>query len=117
MLGCDAFRRLSRREAFHVAGAGLFGLTLADFYRAQAAPAGKRAAKARQGILLWLEGGPPHQDMFDMKPDRPAAVRGPFKPIKGAVPGLDVCEHLPNTAKAAKLFTVLRSVHSKGYPE
>src|SRR4051812_35822514 len=106
-MGCESFRRLSRRDAFHVAGASLFGLTLADFFRAQAAPG--RRAKAKQVLLPFLQGGPPPQDLFDMKPDRPTDVRGPFKPIKSAVPGLDVCEPLPNVAKLANKFTILRS--------
>jgi hypothetical protein len=116
MLGCESFRRISRRDALWIGGASLFGLSLSDFFRAEAAQA-RKAAKAKQVILLWLQGGPPHQDMFDMKPDRPQDVRGPFKPIKTTVPGLDVCEHLPRTARVADKFTILRSVHSKGYPE
>jgi len=84
--------------------------------RAEAAPT-RTMAKAKQVILLWLRGGPPHQDTFDMKPDRPQDVRGPFKPIKTVVSGLDVCEHLPRIAQVADKFTILRSVHSKGYPE
>jgi hypothetical protein len=115
-LGCESFRRLSRRDVFHVAGASLFGLTLADFFRAQAAPT-RRPGRARQVLLLFLQGGPPHQDMFDMKPDRPADIRGPFRPIRSVVPGLDVCEHLPNVARVANRFSILRSVHSRGYPE
>jgi hypothetical protein len=116
MFGCESFRRLSRREALQVGGGSLFGLTLADFFRAEAAPA-RRVAKARQVLFLWLQGGPPHQDLFDMKPDRPVEVRGPFRPIRTVVPGLDVCEHLPNVARVASKFTILRSVHSRGYPE
>jgi hypothetical protein len=116
MLGCESFRRLNRRDALWIGGASLFGLTLGDFFRAEAAPARKKA-KAKQVVMLFLKGGPPHQDLFDLKPDRPQDVRGPFKPIKSVVPGLDVCEHLPRTAKAADKFTIVRSVHSKGYPE
>ncbi len=116
MLGCKSFQRLTRRQALQIGGASLFGLTLADFFRIQAAPA-RRAARARQVLLLWLHGGPPHQDLFDMKPDRPTAIRGPFRPIKTTVSGLEVCEHLPNVAKVAHRFSILRSVHSKGYPE
>jgi hypothetical protein len=117
MLGCDSFRRLmSRRDALWVGGASLFGLTLGDFFRAEATPA-RRQARARQVVMLFLRGGPPHQDLFDMKPDRPQEVRGPFRPIRTVVPGLDVCEHLPRTARVADKFTILRSVHSRGYPE
>jgi hypothetical protein len=114
--GCASFRSLNRREVFPLFGAGLFGLTLADFFRAEASP-GKRSAPARQVLLLFLRGGPPHQDTFDLKPDRPEDIRGPFKPIKTVVPGLDICEHLPQTASVTNRFSILRSVHSRGYPE
>lgn len=115
-LGCDSFRQMTRRQSLQVAGASLFGLTLPDFFRAQATTVGK-ATKAKQVIFLFLQGGPPAQEMFDMKPDRPEDVRGPFKPIKTIIPGLDICEHLPQVAKVADKFSILRSVHSKGYPE
>ena len=62
-------------------------------------------------------GGPSQNDTFDMKPDRPAEVRGPFKPIATAVPGLQICEHLPRLAKLANKYSVLRSVNARGYPE
>jgi len=61
-------------------------------------------------IFIWLPGGPPHQDTFDLKPDAPAEFRGDFKPIKTNVPGLDVCEHLPGLAKIADKFSLIRSV-------
>jgi len=112
--GCESFQRLNRREAMTLAGASFFGLTLADFFSTRAAA---KSSRAKQVILLWLQGGPPAQETFDMKPDRPEDVRGPFKPIKTVVPGLEICEHLPNTAKVANKFTILRSVHSRGYPE
>jgi len=117
-LGCESFRRLNRRDFLNVGGAGLFGLTWANLFRAQtrAADTGTKA-KAKQVIFLFLKGGPPHQDTFDMKPDQPAEVRGPFKPIKTVVPGLEICEHLPRLAKIAHRFSVLRSVNSRGYPE
>lgn len=69
--GCKGFRSLHRRDFLRVGGAGLFGMSLADFFRGPAGAAGKSGPKARQMILLWLAGGPPHQDMFDMKPDTP----------------------------------------------
>jgi hypothetical protein len=62
-------------------------------------------------IFIWLPGGPPHMETYDMKPDAPAEYRGDFKPIKTKVPGLDVCEHLPLHAKIADKFTLIRSVH------
>ena len=61
-------------------------------------------------IFIWLPGGPPHQDTFDMKPDAPAEFRGDFKPIRTNVPGLDICEHLPTLAKCADKFSIVRSI-------
>ncbi len=61
-------------------------------------------------IFIWLPGGPPHQDTFDMKPDAPAEYRGEFKPIRTNVPGLDICEHMPKLAHVADKFTIIRSI-------
>jgi hypothetical protein len=61
-------------------------------------------------IFVWLPGGPPHLDTFDMKPDAPVEYRGPFRPIKTTVPGLDVCEHLPLHARSARRFAIVRSI-------
>src|SRR5689334_2609906 len=94
---CQAFRRLNRRAFLRVGGAGLFGLTLADFFRARAA--GGPGPRARQMILLWLAGGPPHQDMFDMKPATPPPYGSELKPAKTNVPGIEFCELMPRLAK------------------
>ena len=64
-------------------------------------------------ILLWQSGGSPHIDTFDMKPSAPKDIRGEFKEISSNVPGIRVCEHLPNTAKIMDKVTVLRSMKSK----
>ena len=61
-------------------------------------------------IFLWLPGGPPHMETYDMKPDAPAEYRGDFKPIRTKVPGLDVCELLPLHAQAADKFALIRSI-------
>ncbi len=61
-------------------------------------------------ILIWLPGGPPHMETYDLKPDAPAEYRGEFRPIKTVVPGLDVCELLPLHARVADRFTILRSI-------
>lgn len=111
-LGCRSFRGLNRRSLFRVGGAGLFGLTFADLLRAQAG----KSPRAKQAIFLFLQGGPPQQDMVDMKPDQPAEVRGPFQPIATSVPGLEICEHLPKLARLADRFSVIRSLTSRGYP-
>jgi len=105
--GCDSFRTLGRREFFRVGGAGLFGLTMADLFRARARAASAGAAK--QMVVIWLGGGPPHQDTFDLKPQAPAEFRGEFKPIATNVPGIDISELMPRLAKIADKYTLLRS--------
>jgi len=66
--------------------------------------------QARSCILIYLLGGPPHQDMWDLKPEAPAEVRGPFKPIATNVPGIEICEHLPRLARMADKYALVRSV-------
>jgi len=66
--------------------------------------------KAKSCILIYLLGGPPHQDMWDLKPQAPAEVRGPFAPIATAVPGFQICEHMPRLAALADRYAVVRSV-------
>ena len=80
--------------------------------RALAREAG-RSGPDTSVILLWLPGGPPHMETYDMKPDAPSEYRGDFKPIKTNVPGIDVCEHLPQLAKCADKYSLVRSVAHK----
>jgi hypothetical protein len=101
---CDGLRR---REVLRVGAAGLLGLTLPDLLRAATGP----GSKARSCILFFLEGGPAHQDLWDMKPDAPTGVRSEFKPIATTVPGLSFCEHLPLLAQQAHHLCLIRSVH------
>lgn len=96
----------TRREFLRVGSASLIGLGLADVLKA----AGVRA-KAKSLILFALEGGPAHQDLWDLKPDAPENVRGEFRPIATSVPGLDFCEHLPMLARQAHHLAIVRSVH------
>ena len=97
---CDLFRRVHRRDFLRIGGLGLCGVTMLDVLRAQAGRGSRPARpKAKHMICVWLGGGPPHTDMFDMKPDAPADYRGEFKPIKTNVPGLDVCELMPRLAR------------------
>lgn len=115
--GCASFQQsMERRRFLQIGGAGLFGLTWGDLFRARARGEARRA-KAKQAIFVFLQGGPPHQDTFDLKPDQPDDVRSPFKPIKTKVSGLEVCEHLPKLAQTADKYTVIRSLNSLGYPE
>ncbi len=101
---CDGLRR---REFFQIGAATLLGLGLPDLLRAAVAS----RPKAKSLILFALEGGPAHQDLWDMKPDAPESVRGEFRPIETTVPGLLFCEHLPMLAQQAHHLTLVRSVH------
>lgn len=105
--GRDLLRVGSRRWFLQTGLAGFAGLTLADTLRAKSptAPASKKSV-----ILFWLSGGPSQIDTWDPKPDAPAEIRGPYKPIATSVPGVRFCEHLPLQAKLAHKLTVIRSV-------
>ncbi len=110
---CQQFHQLGRRDFFRIGGAGLFGLTLMDLLRSRASAerqARTLTPRADQMVVVWLGGGPPHQDMFDMKPNAPDEIRGEFKPIKTNVEGIEVCELMPRLAQIADKFTILRSV-------
>lgn len=115
MSGYSGERRdavVNRRDA--MMGVGQFGLgalTLPSLLRAesaQAAPSGRATAKSC--ILLFLWGGPPQQDMWDLKPDAPEGIRSPFKPIKTAASGIDISDQLPLMAKVMDRVTLVRSV-------
>jgi hypothetical protein len=95
-----------RRDFMRIGSLGALGIHLAGALRAG-------AKKDVSCILLWQSGGCGHQDTFDMKPDAPLEYRGEFKPISTNVPGIQICEHLPCTAKQADKFTILRSMHSR----
>jgi hypothetical protein len=111
---CRQFHCMGRRDFFRIGGAGLFGLTLTHLLQSRlgAAEGAARAIapRADQMVVVWLGGGPPHQDMFDMKPNAPAEIRGEFKPISTNVAGIEVCELMPRLAAIADKFTILRSV-------
>ncbi|MCC2670573.1 MAG: hypothetical protein K0Q72_3044, partial [Armatimonadetes bacterium] len=94
----------SRRDLLCAGGLGLLGAALPA-----SASAGK-PPRAKAFILLNLYGGPAHQDIFDMKPDAPAEVRGEFKPIGTNVSGIQVGEHIPLLAKMADRYTLIRSM-------
>ncbi len=101
---CDG---LTRRELLRLGGLGTIGLGLPTLLRAQV----PRRPKVKSVILFFLEGGPAHQDLWDMKPEAPEGVRGEFRPIATSVPGLQFCEHLPLLARQAHHFCLVRSVH------
>jgi uncharacterized protein DUF1501 len=88
---------------------GALGLNLPGYLRL--AHAGEvRPAKGKSAIVVFLGGGPSHLDTFDMKPDAPAEYRGEFNPIHTNVDGIQICEHLPNLAKCADKYALVRGV-------
>jgi hypothetical protein len=103
--------RLSRRRLLQVGGAALLGLRLPQMLRAAHSRAGGAAPRADSCILVFLNGGPSHLDMWDMKPDAPKEVRGEFKPIATTVPGVQFSEHLPKLARHMHRCTLVRSMH------
>lgn len=101
-------RRISRRQILQAGAIGYLGLSLPRLLRAEAA---RSTASADACILIFLNGGPSHLDMWDMKPEAPAEVRGEFKPISTTIPGVQLSEHLPRLARQVHRTTILRSVH------
>src|SRR5690242_6894506 len=98
----------TRRDFLRIGGATLFGLSLPDFFRAQANSRGTEP-RARQMICIWLGGGPPHRDSFDPKPNAPAEFRGSFRTIQTNVTGIQVTDLLPRMARLADKYTIIRS--------
>jgi uncharacterized protein (DUF1501 family) len=105
-------RLLNRRCLLKVGAVGLAGLTQAQMLRAESS-ASSRKATAKSVILLFQFGGPSHLDTFDPKPEAPAEIRGEFASIETSNPALRMCEHLPQLAKIADKFALVRSVHHK----
>src|SRR6185503_20176124 len=101
---CDG---VSRRNFLKIGALGLGGLSLPQLLQAEASSGTRHSHKAV--IMVFLPGGPSHQDMFDLKMDAPAEVRGEFKPIKTNVSGVEICEHLPQLARLADKYTLIRS--------
>jgi Protein of unknown function (DUF1501) len=104
---CDG---LTRRDFLHAGVLGMMGFALTDWM----------ALKAQGAVLqdndlnviqLFLVGGPSQLDTWDMKPDAPAEIRGPYKPIKTNVPGIEICEVFPRMAKVADKYTLVRSLY------
>lgn len=103
---CDG---LSRRNFLQI---GTFGAGLSLAGLLQAREGGSSATSNKSAIMIYLPGGPPHMDMYDLKPDAPKEYRGEFSPIKTNVPGFDICELFPLQAKMADKLAVIRSIVS-----
>jgi hypothetical protein len=101
--------RPTRRQLLQAGGTGLLGLSLPRLLAAEEAlPLPQRRAKSV--IFLFLFGGPSQLETYDMKPEAPAAIRGPFRPIQSRTPGLLISEHLPRTAMVTDRCTIVRTM-------
>ncbi|MEW4486428.1 DUF1501 domain-containing protein [Thalassoglobus sp. JC818] len=98
---------VSRRHFLQVGSLGA-SLTLSDYLRF--AHAENQSDNGRSAVLVFLGGGPSHQDTFDMKPQAPAEYRGLFSPIPTSVPGVGICEHLPKLARRANQYAIVRGI-------
>jgi hypothetical protein len=102
---CDG---IPRRDFLKIGALAMGGMALPQLLQAEARAGVTKSHKAV--IMVFLAGGPPHQDMFDLKMDAPSGIRGDFKPIATNVPGFDICEHMPRLARLADKFAVIRSI-------
>ena len=110
-IGCDEFRQTLNRRAFVKAGA-LGALTLPGLLRAAESPRVVNApTKTNNVILLWMRGGPSHHETWDPKPDAPAEVKGEFGATRTNVPGIQLCDLLPMSAKIMDKWSIVRSLH------
>jgi hypothetical protein len=117
---CD---RISRREMLRIGGLGTLGLSLPAWLEARAAAASPsrlarsstsgHAMPAKACILIYMWGGPAHQDTWDLKPEGPSAVRGEFQPIETSAPGMLISEHFPRIARHGRKLAIVRSVTHK----
>lgn len=103
---CDG---ITRRDALRVGALGMGGLSLPGLLRAEQQAGVGRSNKSV--IMIYMVGAPPHQDMYDLKMDAPSEIRGEFEPIATNVPGIQICEHMPQLAKIMDKCVPLRSVY------
>jgi hypothetical protein len=106
---CDGH---SRRHFLKIGGLALGGAALPQILRAEQAAATPGSNLSHKAvIMIFLSGGPSHQDMYDLKMDAPKEIRGSFRPINTNVPGIEICEHMPRLAKMMDKFAIIRSLH------
>ena len=105
---------LKRREFLQVGALGAAGLSLPQLLAAKEAGAVRPGHDNRACIMIFNLGAPSHVDLWDMKPDAPREIRGPFKPIRTKSPDIDISEILPRHAKIADKFSLVRTVHHGG---
>ncbi|MEX0676833.1 MAG: DUF1501 domain-containing protein [Pirellulales bacterium] len=102
---CDG---VSRRDFLKIGTLGLGALSLPQLLAAE--EHGGTGSSRKSVILIYLVGGPPHQDILDLKPEAPPEIRGPFRPIRTNVPGIEICEHMPRLARMADKLVPVRSI-------
>ena len=113
---CDPHAGYTRRDLLRVGGAGMLGMSLGTMFQARALAEAKRAGgdagwgKAKSVIMVYLQGGPSHLDLWDPKENVPDNVRSAFKPIPTKIPGVNFTEILPDLAKVNDKFTMIRSM-------
>ena len=106
-------KQISRRSVLQLGGGVLGGMGLSRLLEAQALSAQAGPLPDTSVIFVWLPGGPPHMETYDLKPDAPEDYRGQFSPIRTKVPGMDIGELLPRHANIADKFTLIRSCAHK----
>src|SRR5213080_4907958 len=105
---CDG---LSRRNFLALGVAGMASVGLPQILQAREQSAPRGATRDTAVILIWLDGGPSHMDLYDMKPEAPAEYRGIWRPIRTRVPGFDMTELFPKQARFTDKFFVVCSLH------
>jgi uncharacterized protein (DUF1501 family) len=105
---CDG---MSRRSFLQLGVAGMASVGLPGLLQARARSAETGGTRDTAVILIWLDGGPSHMDLYDLKPDAPAEYRGIWRPIRTRVPGMDISELFPRQARLAHRFSIVRSLH------
>jgi hypothetical protein len=106
---CDGVTRRDVLNIGTLAALGSFGgWSLPSLLKAESAAG--RSSNPKSVIMIYLVGGPPHQDMFDLKPNAPKEIAGPWRPIATNVPGMEICEAFPLLAKQADKFSIIRSL-------
>jgi hypothetical protein len=107
----SSYQGLSRRSFLRFGSLGLGGMMLADLLRLRAE---EKSPRAKSVIMVLLRGGPSHIDMYDMKPDAPAEIRGEFTPIATKTPGMHICELFPRQAQITDKLAIIRNMKFTG---